>query len=268
MATRPGIIAAIAAASLAVLLGCSISTSSPEWVTVGERISQPVAVAAENAETARIALRMGAGELSVDGGADALLEGTFTYNVADWEPEVHYTVDESEGRLTVRQPNADQISLRSGAYNAWDLLLTDALPISLRIECGAGEQDIDLVGLNITDLDVKLGAGDSIVSVSDTPALSRIDLDVGAGSARLDLSGVWAEDAEIDIQGGVGETTVQLPKNVGVRVEVSRGIGDVDVSGLYRQGTAWVNEAYGTADVTLNIAIRAGVGRVVLEAPR
>ncbi len=71
------------------------------------------------------------------------------------EPEVNYTVDEGEGRLTVRQPNADQISLRSGAYNAWDLLLTDALPISLRIQCGAGEQDIDLVGLNITDLDVK-----------------------------------------------------------------------------------------------------------------
>ncbi len=61
---------------------------------------------------------------------------------------------------------------------------------------------------------------------------------------------------------------MQLPKNVGVRVEVSRGIGDVDVSGLYRQGTAWSQRAYGTADVTLNIAIRAGVGRVVLEAPR
>lgn len=268
MATRPGIIAATAVASLAVLLGCRISTSSPKWVTVSERLSQPVTVASEDAETARIALRMGVGELSVDGGADALLEGTFTYNVADWEPEVHYAVNNGEGRLTVRQPNADQISLRSSVYNAWDLLLSDALPISLRIECGAGEQDIDLVGLNITDLDVKLGAGDSMISVSDTPALSTIDLDVGVGNVRLDLSGTWAEDVEIDIRGGVGETTVQLPKDVGVRVEVSSGIGDVDVSSLSREGSAWVNEAYSTANVTLNITIRAGVGRVVLEAQR
>ncbi len=268
MVARPMITALVVVAGLAVLLGCSISTSSPDWVSIGERVSQPVAVAPEGADTARIALRMGAGELTVDGGADALLDGTFTYNVADWEPEVRYTVSDGEGRLTVRQPNSDQISLRGGVYNVWDLRLTDALPLSLRVECGAGEQDIDLVGLNITDLDVKLGAGDARISVSDTPALSHLDLDIGAGSVSLDLRGPWAGDAEIDIQGGVGETQVQLPQDVGVRVEVERGIGDVDVSGLFREGTAWVNEAFGTAPVTLDITIRAGIGRVVLEVQR
>ena len=104
--------------------------------------------------------------------------------------------------------------------------------------------------------------------MSDTPALSHLDLDIGAGSVSLDLRGPWAGDAEIDIQGGVGETQLQLPQDVGVRVEVERGIGDVDVSGLFREGTAWVNEAFGTAPVTLDITIRAGIGRVVLEVQR
>jgi hypothetical protein len=35
-------------------------------------------------------LRMGAGELNVTGGTDALMEADFAYNVADWKPDVSY----------------------------------------------------------------------------------------------------------------------------------------------------------------------------------
>jgi hypothetical protein len=35
-------------------------------------------------------LRMGAGELNVTGGTDALMEADFAYNVADWKPHVSY----------------------------------------------------------------------------------------------------------------------------------------------------------------------------------
>ena len=265
MAAKPTLRLGIVAAGLVVLLGCTISSNAPDWVTVGERVSEPVTVELDGAETARVTLRMGAGELTVDGGADALLEGTFTYNVADWKPDVRYSVSDGEGSLTVRQPNTDQISLRSGTHNAWDLRLSDTLPIRLRLECGAGEQDIDLVGLDITDLDIKLGAGSSRINVGDNPGLSRFDLAIGAGRVELDLGAGWTGDAELDLQGGVGETTLRLPKDVGVRIEVTRGIGDVDTRGLYREGNAWVNEAYGTSEVTLEIRIRAGIGRVVLD---
>lgn len=265
MAVNPVVKCVVVVAGIAVLLGCSISSAGPDIVTVGQGVTDPLQIEANGAQSARVTLRMGAGELSLGGGADALLEGAFRYNVADWKPEVVYVVTDGEGRLTVRQPNTDQISLRSDTYNVWDLQLSDALPISLRIECGAGEQDIDLTGLEITELDAKLGAGSANINVSDNPALSRLDLDIGAGNAELDMSGRWVEDVYVDIQGGIGETTVHLPSDVGVRVEVTHGIGDVDASGLYREGSAWVNEAYSTSDVTLEVRIRAGVGRVELD---
>ncbi|MCU0521253.1 MAG: toast rack family protein [Anaerolineae bacterium] len=268
MAAKPVLILLIATVGLAVLLGCTISGSAPDLVAVGESVTETVTVEPDGAETARITLRMGAGELTVDGGADTLLEGSFTYNVADWKPEVRYSVSDGEGSLTVRQPNTDQISLRSGTHNAWDLRLSDAMPMRLRLECGAGEQDVDLVGLDIAELDITLGAGDSRINVGDNPNLSRLDLSIGAGSVELDLGGGWTGDAEIDLQGGVGETTLRLPNDVGVRVEVTRGIGDVDTSGLYREGNAWVNEAYETSEVTLTVRVRAGIGRVVLDVQR
>jgi hypothetical protein len=41
---------------------------------------------------------MGAGELQVGGAADALMEADFSYNVADWKPEVDYDVSSNNRR--------------------------------------------------------------------------------------------------------------------------------------------------------------------------
>jgi hypothetical protein len=50
-----------------------------------------------------------------------------------------------------------------------------------------------------------------------------------------------------------------------VRVKVDKGIGDVDASGLYREGNAYVNQAYEDAKTALEINIQAGVGQIDLE---
>jgi hypothetical protein len=44
----------------------------------------------------RAHLAMRAGELSV-GAADALMEGDFSFNVADWKPKVNYEVNNAFG---------------------------------------------------------------------------------------------------------------------------------------------------------------------------
>ena len=50
-----------------------------------------------------------------------------------------------------------------------------------------------------------------------------------------------------------------------LRVDVTPGLGALDTSGLRQQDGAWVNDAYATSDVTLNLRIRIGVGAVTLE---
>src|ERR687894_3206403 len=57
----------------------------------------------KDAQSARAQLKMGAGELNLTGGADQLMEGEFSYNVAVWKPKVNYEVSGETGELMVRQ---------------------------------------------------------------------------------------------------------------------------------------------------------------------
>jgi hypothetical protein len=185
---------------------------------------------------------MGAGELKVGGAADALVEGAFSYNVADWKPQVDYEVSGERGDLTVKQGSGDDGRL-GGARNEWDLRFNDDVPTDLVVEMGAGESDLDLDSLTLTSL----------------------DLEMGAGEPKVDLTGDYAQDFDVSIEGGVGETTVLVPSEVGVRVRAEGGLGKINVEGFQREGEAYVNDAYGDSDVSLNVDVRGGVGAINLE---
>ena len=94
----------------------------------------------DNAQSVVAHLRMGAGELNLTGGADALLEADFDYNVADWEPEVSYDVSGDTGELTVEQGSGEDVRFGGEARNEWNLRFNDEVPTELRVEMGAGER--------------------------------------------------------------------------------------------------------------------------------
>jgi hypothetical protein len=58
---------------------------------------------------------------------------------------------------------------------------------------------------------------------------------------------------------------VQLPSEIGVRVNAEGGLGQINAEGLQREGDAYVNDAYGDSDVTLDVDVRGGVGQINLE---
>ncbi len=257
---------AIIAVAMIVMLGCSFSSFGLRRAQVGPLRTESASTQLQGAEQVRVSLRMGAGELNVKSGADALMDAEFTYNVQAWKPEVTYSVANGEGNLNVQQSNTDEITIGEGIRNTWDISLSNQVPLDVHIECGAGNHDVDLSGLQVTGLDMKLGAGSATVDVSDNPELSRLSFDIGAGDAEIDLSGPANQNVEADIQGGVGSTTLHLPGDVGVRVNVTRGIGDIETSGLFSQGNnTWVNDVYGKTDVTVNVDITSGIGRIALD---
>jgi hypothetical protein len=188
-------------------------------------------------------LKMGAGELNVTGGADRLMEGDFSYNVADWKPEVDYDVSGDTGELTVEQGSGEGVPLGGDARNEWDVRLNDEVPTDLAVEMGAGESDLDLDSLTLTGLTLRMGAGETTV----------------------DLTGDYGEDFDATMEGGVGEATVLLPSEVGVRARAEGGIGKINARGLQKEGDSYVNDAYGDSDVTLDLDIRGGVGEINLE---
>jgi hypothetical protein len=225
----------------AVFLGSCGAQGQGEGV--GEMRNESRSVQPEDAKTVRAHLTMGAGELKVGGAADALMEGEFSYNVGDWKPQVDYDVSGENGDLSVEQGSGDDGRLGGGARNEWDLRFNDEVPTDLVVEMGAGESDLDLDSLTLTGL----------------------DLEMGAGKTTVDLTGDYAQDFDASIEGGVGEATVLVPSEVGVRVHAEGGLGKINAEGFQREGEAYVNEAYGDSDVSLNVDVRGGVGSINLE---
>ena len=60
----------------------------------------------EGAESASTDLTMSTGNMVVGGGAENLMDATFTYNVPEWKPEVSYRGLGNEKELAVEQPDA------------------------------------------------------------------------------------------------------------------------------------------------------------------
>jgi len=224
------------------LLGVLLLTGCSPRLRVGALLSESQSVELGDAESVRVKIKMDIGDLEVTGGAEELLEADFTYNVARLKPEVEFT----DGTLVVQHPDVRGYrSLQDirDFRNEWDLRLNNNVPMDLSLEMGAGTSDLQLAGLSLTGLDIRLGAGNSTVN----------------------LSGHWAHDLDVSIEAGAGDIKVLLPSDVGVRVNVTAGLGSIEAPGLTKDGNVYTNSAYGEADVTLLLDIEAAIGQVKLE---
>lgn len=194
------------------------------------------------AKSANVEIQMGAGELNLGGGAKDLMEAEFTYNVPRWKPEVQYNVSGTTGQLTVRQ-HAHTGGPRGARKNQWDLRLNNSVPMDLRVELGAGKSNLVLGSLSLENLQVHMGVGEAVV----------------------DLGGDWKNNLRANIEGGVGKATVRLPRDVGVEVHATGGIGEIHAAEFRKQGNTYVNESFGKSPITLRIDVSGGVGEIDLQ---
>jgi Domain of unknown function (DUF5668) len=110
---------------------------------------------------------------------------------------------------------------------------------------------------------IDMGAGHGNLRLRDID-VTRLNLNIGAGQVDVDLTGDRTSDLTADIEGGVGEANIRLPKNVGVLVNASGGLGTIDAHGLNHDGNEYTNALYGKSPVTIRLKVEGGVGRIVL----
>jgi hypothetical protein len=109
-----------------------------------------------------------------------------------------------------------------------------------------------------------MGARESDLDL-DSLALKELNLQMGAGQTRVDLTGDCEPYLDASIQGGVGEATVTLLSGIGVNVRAKGDLGKINAEGLEREGDSYVNDAYGDSDVTLDVEVQGGVREINLE---
>jgi hypothetical protein len=218
-----------------LLAGCLLEETGPTK-------HETVTIARDKSEMVRVELKMGAGEIRVRGGAQKLLEAGFTYNVDKWKPVVRYDNTGFRGNLTLEQPG--KASSTGNTKYEWDLRFADDIPLDFTLHFGAGDARLNLGSMS----------------------LRSVMANIGVGRLELDLRGAPKKDYTVEVNGGVGEATIRLPKEAGIIATATGGIGGITARGLRKEGSEYLGEANEHADATIRVNVRGGVGAINLIA--
>ena len=200
-----------------------------------------ISIAKDSAESLNVDIDFGIGDLLIHGNSPEWVSGDLTYNHKKLEPKVKYKKRNDVGYVDIKQGSKVSFGFNNRKVQSdWDLQLTNEIPIDLNVDIGVSNSTLKLAGLQLSSLSIDSGVSDSLI----------------------DMSGDWKRSFKADIDLGVGDVTIILPKQTGVRVKASKGIGRVDIPGFIQQDGVFVNEAYAGADVIIDISLDIGVGDV------
>jgi len=249
-------------------------------------------VLAQGAKRLAATLDIREGRLEVDGGAGDIFEGSFTYNIKGWEPQIDYTVNDSEGDLSVTQ-GVRRFSWLFNTLNNWSVNFNDATPLDLTSYLSSADGKFQLGSLMLDSLVINTSSGDVSADLSgDKPSLERVKIDGSSGDIDLNMRGTYEQYMQMDISNSSGkvsadlrgqwhnalsasivnssgEVRLHLPEDVGVRVRVRVSSGHINADGMKldsedRDGSLYVNDAFGNSPITLQVDVEASSGDVTL----
>lgn len=281
--SRVFVILSVSVLALAAL-ACGITFNLPvDQLVTGPIQTEEIQIAFPNTGAAELTLNFSAGKLDIqpaEAGGDYLVSGTATYNVPDFKPKIVETGEDirvSTGSLEL----SGFPKVKNKIENHWELQLGKG-PLSLTINSGAYQGDIELGGLEIRALEVTDGAADVRLRFSQ-PNLTEMERLVyqtgasnvrlfdlananfssmtfrsGAGDYWLDFSGKLQRDGVVSIESGFSNVVVIVPKGTPAKLFTSGKMLDINASGGWeKQGGAYVISGEGPG-LTINVDMGAG----------
>ncbi len=213
-------------------------------------------VPVEKTTKSEVNLKMLAGELQLNTGTTHLLDAQVNYTNQAFKPTFSLNRNNSTSVLTLQQPKKNINS--DNDENNWKVNLHRSTPLSLSVELGAGEAQLDLSNSRIQKLEVEAGAVSCHINLSGSTA-RQVRISAGVGELNLDLTGNWKNDLEADLTGGIGEINIKVPRNTGVRIDPS-GLGDLDLKGFKKVNGYYQNSAYGKSKHSITLNVSGGIG--------
>jgi len=293
-----------ASAFLTTMAGAYVLTAfavifSSALVQAGDTEKLHEKIDLKGVESLEVKVDIDAGELRIGKGAEAhTFVGTLNYTADKFEGAIDYKVRDKTGRLRVKLDKKGWFDWKDdcegGLKARADLELPEDVLLDLDVDLKAGEEKLHLGGLNLEHLSVGLWAGELDLSF-DEPKDERRDLmvhdsrmyvDVHVGEIRLkhlgnapfeklivdggigeltaDFSGDINEKRWAKLDMDIGEIKVFLPRDVGVKVKISRSpLSSISVSGLHKESSRYYySDNYGETDGEWNIEISMGIGSV------
>jgi len=189
-------------------------------------------------------------------------------------------VNFAAGQLTIDRLD-DSSSLIEGDLK----LATQKKPI-WQIERGDSQTSMSL-GYRQGEQIQSWGKGDEWVLRLSPKAGFSLDVNVGAGGAMLDLTGLAIRDLKVqagagqttvvlpaegkfaaEVTGGVGALLLEIPEGMAARLHIDRGLSTLSVSDRFKkEDQGYVTDDWVTNENRMDIKITMGVGAMTVREP-
>jgi hypothetical protein len=265
--------------ALPALVGLPTSGSAQSWrtVTMSRQLS--------GESNMRVRVRYGAGRLSI-GPADpgALYRMHLRYDEETFEPVAQYEQNRLDLGVESIRRHIDWPGDRDSGE--MELFLARDVPMELDLEFGAVRADLDLGGLQMTELDLSTGASESRVSISEPNPIpmgtanfevgaadfhvrdlgnlnaERIKVDAGVGNVVLAFTGEWQRNADVSVDMGLGALELRFPEGLGVRVVKDTFLTSLDAEGLVKRGDSYYSVDWEEAQYRVTVEVDAAFGSI------
>lgn len=230
----------ISLAACTIQIGSGNDTSGVS-VSTGTTKNEEKKIEMQGISDVNLKINMGVGKLKLEGGSDKLIDGNFIYNVDSWKPVVDYNKSGTTANLSIKQPAVSNINSYSNTKYEWDLKFNKDAVFNIDANVGVGESSIDLTDINLKELNLQLGVGKTTV----------------------DISGNYKGDIEVDVKGGIGDSTIYVPKNMNVTIETENGIGNTEIDGFTHNGSIYTNNQ--NSKYKMKVDVHCGIGRIAVK---
>ncbi len=211
---------------------------------IKEETTETHVIPRKNERELDVKLQLGTGKLSLNGSTEEIMEESFTAMGESAEPEMKYEISGTgKGTLIIPQRSISSWKSLRSARQKWDIALNGELPLSLKVELGAGKSKLELSELNLADVHIESGIGET----------------------EIDITGNWKNSFNVKINTGVGKMKIRLPKQVGIKMDIDKGIGKINADHFLVVGDCYQNQSYEGSDVKIEVDLNVGVGEVILE---
>jgi hypothetical protein len=225
--------------SVLILLGVWIMAG---YFLRGSVEEEQVSIDLQGANQASLKLSHGAGRIVLGAGASPgqLLTGTFAGGV---KQSTHLSGDKLKAHIEAR-PSFFPPFIGGWRGLEWNINLNRDIPLTLRLETGASQSELDLRDLRVTDLKVSTGASKTDITLPANAGETTVKVELGAAS--LDIV---------------------VPDDVAARVRSEHGVAAVEVDSTrfpYSNGI-YESADYSSAQNKVDIMIEAGAGKVAVH---
>jgi hypothetical protein len=131
-----------------------------------------------------------------------------------------------------------------GQGASFNALLTPRVPLTIRVNLGAGQSTLDLTALQVKQLSVQSGAGQTTIHFPASAGVTTADVENGAGQVNL-----------------------VIPPGVGAYVHAPGGLVNVQVPSdrFQRVADGYQTADFATAPNRVDVTLRVGVGGVDVQ---